>query len=244
MSTQRKGTRAHLAPFVVAATLSLTHPAGAAQPEDTWKDWVPGGWKLILSAVGDLDGDGTPDAVLVIEKDDPANRKANDGLGERQLNFNPRTLRVLLRSGHGYREAARSERFLPTAGSDDNPCLLDPLIDGGVTVERRTLKIDLHYWLSCGSYGVAHNKFTFRLENGRLRLVGLDRLEFMRNTGASVDSSINFLTGRAKTTTGNMFDDSQPKVGWRRLGTQSPLFLDEMTSECLVDGTPQRWCEY
>jgi hypothetical protein len=222
----------------------LPAAAGAGPQAPSFEEWVPPGWKVLRTASGDLDGDGRPDAVLVLEKDDPANRRPNESLGAREINLNPRRLLVLFGTGSSYREGPRTDRFLPTEGYLENPCQLDPLVDGDVQVVRGALRIDLHYWLSCGSYGVTHDTFTFRLEKGRLRLVGLDRLQFMRNSGESVASSVNFLTGRAKTTTGNMFDDSAPKVAWRRIGAQAPLFLDEMSSECLAGGKPQRWCEY
>ncbi|HET7729012.1 MAG TPA: hypothetical protein VFK48_03170 [Usitatibacter sp.] len=233
--------RGRLAAVVLAAALPV--PAAESAPPGAFQGWVPPGWKLLRTASGDLDGDGRADAVLVLEKDDPANRKPNASLGAPEINLNPRRLLVLFAGERGWREGPRTDRFLPTEGYLENPCQLDPLVDGDVKVVRGTLRIDLHYWLSCGSYGVAHNTFTFRLEGGRLRLIGLDTLQFMRNSGESSRDSVNFLTGRAKSTTGdNMFEPSSPRVQWRRVDHRVPIYLDEMSSECLVDGKPQRWC--
>jgi len=205
---------------------------------------VPHGWKLIKSTKGDLNQDGKIDAVLVLERTDPKNLKQSDGLGAPVLNLNPRRLVVLLKTTAGYNKVVDAARFLPSENSEDSTCLSDPLEEGGIGVVRGLLQIDLHYWLSCGSWGVNHAKFIFRYENERFRLIGFDAFEFMRNSGESSEYSTNFVTGKKKITSGlNMFETTKGKVSWKKIPGNRSYFLDEMSSECNGEIKGQDWCK-
>ena len=218
--------------FVLLVAMG-TAPFAHAGPAASVKAWVPAGWKLIQDASGDLDGDGLDDAVLVLERTDPANIVANEGgLGTSELNLNPRRLLVLFQGPSGWRKGLQTDRFLPTEHDADSPCLADPLDEGGVTIQRGVLVIDLHYWLSCGSWAATHRSFRFRLEQGRFRLIGQDTQSFVRNTGEESASSINYLTGRKKTTETPMVSDEQaqpkPRTTWTHLTGPRTFYLDRM----------------
>jgi len=179
--------------FAIIVLLLLSTPAFCKTPDTlAWKEWVPAGWKIIHSATGDLNQDGRSDAVLVLEEDNPANRKSNDGLGDSVLNLNPRRLVILFQTASGYQKVASTDRFLPSENDADCLCLADPVGDRNIHVSRGLLKIGLLYWVSCGSWGVTHRTFTFRYENNCFRLIGLDVSEFMRNSGESSEYSINY----------------------------------------------------
>lgn len=212
---------------------------------DDYSSWVPEGWRLERTVTGDLDKDGIADAVLVLQEVDPLKRVHNKGLGAPELDTNPRRLVVLLKSPDGLRKVAETSRFLPPENDAQSPCLADPLAEGGVRIERGLLFIDLHYWLSCGGWGVSHSTFTFRLEKGRFRLIGLDGYEYMRNSGKRSETSTNFLTGKKKSTTGlNEFNEpAKPNVSWERLPAMKPIYLDEMSGSCDADDQPQKWCQ-
>lgn len=189
---------------------------------------VPQGWKVDLSAEGDLNGDGRADAAIVIRQQDPAKIVRNEGLGASELDTNPRQLWVLLRQGRSYRVAAVNRDWLPPAGDPDNPCLEDP-IGGGLNIKNGRLKVVLHYWSSCGTWGVQNNTYTFRLEGRRFRLIGLDKQVFMRNSGEADTVSINYLTGRQKTVTGENMFEGQPnrrRERWRNLSGPTHWYLD------------------
>jgi len=95
-------------------------------------------------------------------------------------------------------------------------------------------------WLSCGSYGVTHEKFTFRFENMRFRLIGYDYSEFSRSTGEQSKFSINYLTGKMKITEGlNAFEDSKPKVVWKHIPPKRHFFLDEVSLSSSAIGNPK-----
>ena len=224
---------------------SVLPASGVAAEVSPFSAWVSKGWVLEKSINGDLDADGVDDAVLVLQQNDRRKLKHNEGLGASELNTNPRRLLVLLKSADGYRKVADNARFLPPQNDEDAPCLEDPLEEGGVTVSRGLLRIDLHYWLSCGSWGVSHSSFLFRLEGGRLRLIGLDGYEFMRNSGDRSESSINFLTGKKKITTGlSQFDEpTTPKVKWEKFPARKPIYLDQMGASCDEGDPAQSWCQ-
>lgn len=205
--------------------------------------WVPKGWKLIRSASGDLNKDGKDDTVLVLEQDDPANRKPNDGLGSPVLNLNPRRLVILMKTPSGHEAVLSKDGFIPSENDAEAPCLADPFLESGdIGVTRGALKIDLHYWLSCGSYGVSHSTFTFRHDAERFQLIGLDEMEFSRSTGEQSKYSTNFLTGKKKATTGlNAFEASRPTTTWSNIPSKRKFYLDEMTLSC-DPAEAQSWC--
>jgi hypothetical protein len=238
--------------FAILVLLLLSTPAFCKTPDTVaWKEWVPVGWQIIHSATGDLNQDGKSDAVLVLEEDNPANRKSNDGLGDSVLNLNPRRLVILFQTASGYQKVVSADRFLPSQNDAGSPCLSDPLYGGGIHVNRGLLKIELHYWLSCGSWSDTTRTFSFRYENNRFRLIGLDVSEFMRNSCEQSEYSINYLTGKQKITTGlkgceaesKPEKESKPKITWKKIPSNRIFYLDKMTSDCNPDSKEDNWCE-
>ena len=66
---------------------------------------IPSGSKLLDSKIGDLDGDGRPDALLVLDYS-----KGNEKLGE----GSPRTIVVLVRDANGaLRKVAQNDKLVP-----------------------------------------------------------------------------------------------------------------------------------
>lgn len=215
-----------LSPARLTAALLPALLCSAALADD-FAAHIPAGWQLTHSVRGDLNGDGRADAVLVLQQQDPAKIIDNNNLGASQLNTNPRVLKVLFNDQGRFRHAAESGTLIPPEHSTDAPCLQDPLLDGDITVEKGLLKVKLHYWLSCGSWGVDTETYTFRLAQNRFRLIGLDQMEFMRNSGDATEYSYNYLTGRKKTVTGgNMFEGGKPRTRWEKLPALPPYYLE------------------
>ncbi|MFZ1738940.1 hypothetical protein, partial [Sphingorhabdus sp.] len=130
----------HAARFALVALIALSASTSSfASQQEEWNDMAPAGWKVISAAEGRQTADGSGNAVLVIEKDDPANRIKNDGLGGPELNTNPRHLLFVTRTRNVGRVTARIENFLPPEGDTDSPCLVDPLEDGGVSLAKGVL---------------------------------------------------------------------------------------------------------
>jgi hypothetical protein len=162
---------------------------------------------------------------VVIRGTDPKLVIENDGLGTPQIDTNPRQLLVFEKTPQGFRQISAATKLVPPAGRKDMPCLEDPLAEGGISIIKQVLLVDLHHFLSCGSWGVSINKFKFKQMSGRFRLIGFDHMEFMRNSGEGEEVSVNFLTSR-KSTTPFAIDDSIPRrLRWSRIKPQR-YYLD------------------
>lgn len=217
-------------------------PLSAATPVDRF---VPKGWVRESQTTGDLDGDRRADTVLIVRQNDPTKKIRNDGLGEQVLDTNPRRLLVLLARERGLKPAVAVDGFIPPRGSPDNSCLADRMAEGGISIKRGILHVAMQNWLSCGSYGVTNRDYALRLDNGRLRLIGFERLDFSRSSGEGERLSANFLSGRYSKTTGLVIVGEQaahPRTSWRRFGAK-PIYADAISpDECLTVETLAGFC--
>lgn len=206
------------------------------QKAKTVNDFIPKGWKEILTTNGDLNRDKLEDTVIVIEKEDKKNIKKNDGFGPEELNLNPRILLVLFKQKDGtYILASKNNKgFIKSEGNDDNPALMDTLDD--IIIKNNVLKIVFNYFMSAGSWWTSTNVYIFRFQNNVLELIGYESNAYMRNTGEEEGTSINFSTNKAKITTGgNIFEEKEnnPKNEWRYVKFEKKYILNEMTESTL-----------
>ena len=206
------------------------------QKAKTINDFIPKGWKKILTANGDLNKDKLEDTVIVIEKEDKENIKKNDVLGPDYLNLNPRILLVLFKQKDGaYILAAKNDKgFIKSEGNEDNSALMDTL--DNIIIKNNVLKIVFNYFMSAGSWWTSTDIYIFRFQNNVFELIGYESNAYMRNTGEEEGTSINFSTNKAKITTGgNIFEEKEnnPKDEWRYLKFEKKYILDEMTESTL-----------
>lgn len=206
------------------------------QKAKTVNDFIPKGWKKILTTNSDLNKDKLEDTVIVIEKEDKKNIKKNDGFGPEELNLNPRILLVLFKQKDGtYILASKNDKgFIKSEGNDNNPALMDTLDD--IIIKNNVLKIVFNYFMSAGSWWTSTNVYIFRFQNNVFELIGYESNAYMRNTGEEEGTSINFSTNKAKITTGgNIFEEKEnnPKDEWRYLKFEKKYILDEMTESTL-----------
>ena len=206
------------------------------QKAKTVNDFIPKGWKKILTTNGDLNKDKLEDTVIVIEKEDKKNIKKNDGFGPEELNLNPRILLVLFKQKDGtYILASKNDKgFIKSEGNDNNPALMDTLDD--IIIKNNVFKIVFNYFMSAGSWWTSTNVYIFRFQNNVFELIGYESNAYMRNTGEEEGTSINFSTNKVKITTGgNIFEEKEnnPKDEWRYLKFEKKYILDEMTESTL-----------
>ena len=215
----------------IAASLMISSISAQKPASTSYQSFIPKHWKVIKTTQGDLNADGLPDLAVIIEDTDPKKIVLNENLGSDKLNLNPRKLMVLLQSQQGYQLAA-SNQSLPTEGDADAPCLADPLGEGEtLVIQKGLLKISFHYWLSCGSWYVTNQTYTFKYQNHAFKLIGLDSNDFHRASGDISARSINFLTGKIKSTSGeNEFSETaRPiKVEWSKLKNKYSLSLEQI----------------
>ena len=206
------------------------------QKAKTVNDFIPKGWKKILTTNGDLNKDELEDTVIVIEKEDKKNIKKNAVLGPDYLNLNPRILLVLFKQkDETYILASKNDKgFIQSENDEDSPTLMDTL--SGIDIKNNILRINFDYFLSAGSWEASQIIFTFRFQNNRFELIGYDSNSYMRNSGEQEEFSINFSTNKIKTTTGgNMFDEklNQPKEKWKNVNIKRKYTLDEMSDNVI-----------
>jgi hypothetical protein len=72
-----------------------------------------------------------------------------------------------------------------------------------------------------GGWTTYTSTLSFRWNGRRLRLIGFDRESLQRNSGETETISANYLTGRARITTGSMEDDVQDRTRWRQLAPRA-----------------------
>lgn len=197
---------AEIEPFPKARYPALAKRASAVE------GFVPTGWSLEARAEGDLDGDGVPDVAFVLHGKDPALVVKNEGLGEAELDTNPRVIAVALRRGDRFELAAQNRTLIPRR---DDPVMDDPFEDDALEIKRGTLRVSLRLFMSAGGWTTFRSTFTFRLDEGRkLNLIGFDKSTFERNTGEGKTISANFLTGRVRIET-EADGKTPPDVRWR-----------------------------
>lgn len=208
----------------------VRYPALAATAVDA-KGFVPAGWTLEQQQSGDLDGDGLADLALALHQADPRNVIKNEGgLCADTIDTNPRILAVALAvAAGGYRLAAQNHSLVPRY---DNACADDwfasgGMFEGGISIQHGTLHVALGHFMSAGGWSMGTATYTFRWQQGALRLIGFDYLNTQRNTGEMDTLSLNYLTRRVKIAHGTIDSDTQ-KVSWKTLPARVPPTIDQL----------------
>jgi hypothetical protein len=205
-----------------AAEAPMTLPAGA-------QAHLAAGSKVIEMATGDLNADGRPDLVFVGEATDLKKiTKRDDGY---ELNGNTRTIVVLLADKEGYRKVCESAKFIPPSYTLEFDNLFDRF--HGLKIEKGIVSFTFNWFASVGTAWTSMETFKFRLEKGRVRLIGSEDSTYSRNQGDKILTSTNYLTGKRKVTSGlEEFDDepSHPKITWEELESKKPLYLEDLPS--------------
>lgn len=208
----------------------VTYPVIVTDGPDA-KAFVPKGWTLEQQQTGDLDGDGLSDLALAFHMQDPRNIIPNPGgfCGE-TIDTNPRILVIALaQPGGGYRLAMQNHSLVPRR---DNPCAedwfsADSVIDGGIEIKHGAFRVKLSLFMSAGGWDMGSSIYTFRWQQGALRLIGFDSTNSERNTGAMQTLSINYLTRRIRTGRGTMESDRET-VRWSMLPAGALLTIDQV----------------
>ena len=146
--------------------IALLFAAALAQHAATPQAFAPKGWSVEANATGDLNGDGKPDAVLVLK----------DAKGVRMI-------AVAFGGAGGYDLAAQNSKLLPVDSSDAQ----DTFDKGGLAIKGRVLNIRTDQLRGNTTY-------SFRFQNGRFELIGYHSVG--ADAGTIEDDSYNFSTGR------------------------------------------------
>lgn len=185
----------------------VTYPEIVRQAA-TVEGFVPSGWKLQDRATGDLNGDGLADAALVLRMDDQRNLIPSDWDPAQKYDSNPYMLVVAsARKGGGYALGADDHRLIPRLENQNQE---EPFDD--IKIERGTVRIRMHLFMDAGGWQMGGSAYTFRWQDGTFRLIGFDRDEVHRGSGDTIETSVNYLSGKAEIKKGNISTDEQQSL--------------------------------
>ena len=185
--------------------------------------FVPKGWLLESKAAGDLDGDSLPDAAIVLHMTDPRNYASTDWDRNHKYNSNPRMLIVAFaRKNGGYALASANHKLVPRLENQNQE---DPFDE--VAIVNRTLRLKMHIFMSAGGWWMGNIAYTFRWQDGRLRLIGYDRDGVQRNTGETDEVSVNYVS-RVKLTKTGTLESGVDKIRRSKIPQRHLLDIDEV----------------
>jgi len=161
-----------------------------------YTQFVPPGWEIIDGNKGDLNKDGRPDEVLVLER---RPRKGRPALGQ------PRMLLVLFKlpGSPGYTLGAQSNSFILT---HDDPETDEPL--AGISITRGVVKIDFQYNRSDSHDDLSASAYKFRYDGRQFVLIGADIDITGRMSFTFQKYSYNFLTRKGVFTKGPLGEEA------------------------------------
>ncbi|MGV3460742.1 MAG: hypothetical protein ACO1N9_09850 [Flavobacterium sp.] len=229
--------------ILYSSVLSAQSNNNKVKVHDALMAFIPSGWRAIALADGDLNKDKLSDAVLVVEEENPAKHIPNtEGTEPEKFNTNPRRLLILFAAPGGkYKVAADKAGLIPSEHDPEIPCLLDPFLEGGgISIKNGTLLLRLQSFMSCGSWALSNDTYTFSYRNDRFELIGYDIFEGNRATGELTETSLNFLTKKKKVTTGgNLFEDesvtNKPVETWSAINLQKIYSLENLQRDTEID---------
>jgi hypothetical protein len=145
-------------------------------------------WRIEQRHDADLDGDGRPDALLVLRRGDAS--------------VPPRTLVVALGAGAPDRFAIKAQNttIIP---ADAEGQIEDPLADGGIDVRPQEFDLRIALVPASGSAQTVSIRYRFRWRDGCFQLVEFRRAETNRASLDIHDTTANLITGVVTTTIGN-----------------------------------------
>lgn len=188
---------------------------------------IPKGWKLLEKNYGDLNNDGINDIIFVIEKTDKKNIHKHDGLGDKDINKNPRILAIyMVNKDNKFKKIAQNNKFIPL---DDCPICDEPL--SSLTIkENGVFKVNFHHWQNAGSWFTSRDSYVFRLENNDIYWIGYDKDIYHRGSNNMKSCSINFLTQRVKihVTIENDNEKMNSQEIWKKFTLNKPIKLDSL----------------
>ena len=178
--------------------------------------WIPDGWYLDAVAEGDLDGDGIPDAALIVTDVDIYH------LEDISKPFESKFL-VLLNQGNRYRV------FIDDDEATAREYGARGIVGAWVHIDKQVLTLGAGTTIPSW-YG---NK-SYRMENKKFRLIGLDSYHISPASLDEITVSINYLTGKCSITKDNASGNMKPVVVWKKLKNNRKVYFGESTEgiEC------------
>lgn len=212
--------RRQLLTFVLTIFFSLSYGQEFAYPSIRAKgqnitDFIPAGWAILDSSMGDLNKDGIQDAAIIFQLKDSVS--VVNSLEDTVL-AQPRILAVLFRNNpdNSFLKVEQNNTFIL---KHDNPAMDDPFED--LAINRGVLELRFRIFYNMGSWYVTTAVHKFRYQQKQFVLIGADKSSFHRATQDFENYSYNFLTGKRSLTIGS--DQTQvKKTTWKAISV-APL---------------------
>jgi hypothetical protein len=200
-----------------------TLPETAATPQG----FVPPGWHMEDQGSQDLNGDGSPDLVMVLRDTDKKNvvvipqNDACGGLADGSpVDTNPYLLVVAFANpgGKGYHRVLQNATFIPRDAKWEGDVNYNGIIvrHGSFSVKLNALTdTDINY------------VYTLRFQHDRFELIGYDEDTVERTSGEIDDVSANLSTGRVKYSTKSN-SSAKPTDSWATLKAPKTPSIEEI----------------
>ncbi len=171
--------------------------------------FIPDGWVLLDSALGDLNNDKNNDIAFIIQHRDSISLAKIDGGFIDTVITQPRILVVAFYNitTRQYEVIEQSNTFIL---NHDNPNMEEPFQD--ISISDRVLKIDFEMFMNAGGWGMSNNSYKFRYQDNQFYLIGADHNSANRGSGDTEERSYNFLTKKVKIVTGNFPGKQKSKL--------------------------------
>lgn len=162
-----------------------------------FKKWLPKGWVIESVAEGDLNGDNIPDVALVTSDRDINNTSDDDSYDVPLYS----KIFVFINEGNEYSLFLQSSDYVDgrTLGPRGRPEAFLEINKGVLSVSVGT------------PYPSWHESRLFRMEDSRLRLIGMKSGIFHISHGVSENTSYNLLTGKCQEKVEFDFEDKSTK---------------------------------
>ena len=179
-------------------------------------DFIPNGWTVLDTAIGDLNKDGRDDIAFVIQYHDSARIKLTSYDDIDTVFAQPRILLIAIHDGNSkdFTLIEQSNTFI-LSHEDSN--MEEPF--QGISISKGILKIDFNIFMNSGGWGTFTNNYKFRYQDNEFKFIGADHHYINRGSGETEDRSYNFLTRRMKISTGTISSDKL-NTKWQTLGAE------------------------
>lgn len=177
--------------------------------------FLPKGYTLFESILGDLNKDNKADAVLIIKSTDKKNFVD-------EYDFNKRGIIILLKTENGYKKMVENRSCLPGDGAIFSPLIWTEIKKNSLFVYQEHLR-----------YGTKVHQF--RLKGNDMQLIGYENTIYSARYLKKI-VSVNFLTQRIlireninheKNTDGET-DEEVLKDTWSNFPMKNPIFLSKI----------------
>lgn len=198
--------------FCFVATMWLSANSQTLKKQGTTAVGVlPDNWTE-MSAIGDMNFDGTDDMALIAFPDEDSQQPV---LAIYWGNVN----------GEFTLWKVYDDVFQVFEEENSSPEYLISIAPNG------TMRIDFSMWQSAGSWQTGTDSYIFRYQHGDIFLIGQEHDSMMRNTGNGKRVSINYLTHKKQTTLYNISEEKDRSVRWEKIPRHPLKRLSEFKLE-------------